>query len=200
LQADNLLAVYRAARGRRFSQRRLGRDNGDGTVGNQIAGPDKTPNDNGSDGTPPCLRHRLGIECAGIEEGEFHIVDINPEMIVFGPGQTSSSQIISLRETLLPYEDAGEVKFYRGQILCGELYGEPVTLPAPEAGEDGEDGTQFQTATHDGIELDNATTPPTLKLVGTNQTAPPYGSVWGYGYIGGTLQYGWLPVVTISLG
>lgn len=132
-----------------------------------------------------------------------HCVDIyaNADLLGFEfatPADGEAARTVRVLEVLLPVAAGGVVVgAKRAQVLACMPYGD--TVPLPEA-EDGEDGTQFQVVSHDGVTLDTSTTPPTIKLVGTNQEAPPYGSVWGYGYINGTLQYGWMPVVTIFLG
>lgn len=127
------------------------------------------------------------------------------------------ARTIRLIEMLVPEESGGViVGAKRAQVLACAPYGTSVPLDYPEVingvdgvdgvdGKDGEDGapgadgTQFQLVAHDGLELDDTETPPVLKLVGTNETAPAVSSVWGYGYIAGTLKYGWLPLIELQV-
>jgi hypothetical protein len=122
LEADNLIAVYRAARGRRFSYLRLGRDSGDSSDGNQIGGASGTPNDSVADGTPACLRKRFAVE-APDSGSRTHLVDIDPAAIVFATSGNAAAQTLQLREVYVPYDDNGTLKVKLAQALCGALYG-----------------------------------------------------------------------------
>ncbi len=127
LEADNLMAVYRAARGRRFSYLRLGRDSADASDGNKIDGASATPNDSVADGTPACLRKRFAVEAAD-SGSRVHLVDINPAAIAFATAGNAAAQTLQLREVMIPYDDSGTIKAKLAQALCGALYGDPVTL------------------------------------------------------------------------
>ena len=126
LQADNLLAVYRAARGRRFSTRRIGRDSGDASNGNQISGPDKTPNDNGSDGTPPCMLKYLAVENKNATD-ILHRVEIDPGNLQTALSvQENVAQTFKLRPLELMFNDGPDadgnarVAVYKTYALMAE--------------------------------------------------------------------------------
>lgn len=200
LNADNLLAVYRAARGRRFSQRRLGRDSGDGTDGNQIAGPDKTPNDNGSDGTPPCMLKYLAVEHKNASD-ILHRVEIDPgDLRNPLSTQENTAQTFKLRPLELMFNDGPDangnarVAVYKTYVLMAEpsFDRHDVMSDIP----DSSGGVDFQLFAHNGLVLDATTSPPTLKLEGTNGAAPAAaGTMWGYK--GSAAGYGWVRAVYI---
>lgn len=132
LEADNLMSVYRAARGRRYSYRRLGRDSGDSSDGNLIDGAFGTPNDSVADGTPACLRKRFAVE-APDSGSRTHLVDINPAAIAFATAGNAAALNISVIETLLPVETAGKITgAKRAQVLACAPYGDEVPLEVPE--------------------------------------------------------------------
>ncbi len=128
LEADNLMAIYRAARGRRYSYNRVGRDNADATDGNQIEGPQATPNDSVADGTPAVLRKRFAVEAADTTP-RTHIVDIDPASARDASGGLlSAAQTVKLREVVQPYMDGTTVVHKKRQVLCGDAYGDAVTV------------------------------------------------------------------------
>lgn len=217
LEADNLMAIYRAARGRRFSSLRLGRDSGDSTDGNQIEGASGTPNDTVADGTPACLRQRFAVEAANAH-AVVHFVDIDPAMISpDGTALEDSAQTLKIRK-IETWEDDGTTETGAAHIRVQKQYvlaSEPATdrhidLPVGEQGPQGIQGiqgiqgpqgpagagTEYQTHEHDGIQIDDAVSPARLKLFGTNETAPATsGTLWGYK--GATAGYGWVRAVYI---
>jgi hypothetical protein len=101
LQADNLLAIFRAARGRRFSLLRLGRDDGDATDGNQVEGAEKTPNDTVASGVPPCLRQRFAVEAKNAND-TLHRVEISPASL--SPDDIGTPEDIAQTLELRPIE------------------------------------------------------------------------------------------------
>lgn len=101
LEADNLMALYRAARGRRFSILRLGRSSGDATDGNAVDGGGLAPNDSADGGTPPILRERFAVEAANAAS-VLHRVDINPAAISPDGGLTQEGTAQTL--TIQPVE------------------------------------------------------------------------------------------------
>lgn len=127
LEADNLMAVYRAARGRRFSTLRMGRDSADASDGNQIDGASATPNDSVADGTPACLRKRFAVE-APDSGSRTHLVDIDPAAIVFATSGNAAAQTLQLREMVMPYMDGTALKAKLSQVLCGAGYGAEIPL------------------------------------------------------------------------
>ncbi len=133
LQADTLLAVFRAARGRRFSRLNTGRANGDATDGNQIEGADKTPNDNAASGIPPCLRQRFAVEAADAGE-RVHLVDIDPASVAFAAAGNAAAQTVQLREMVIPYMSGSPpaLKAKLAQVLCGAGYGDEIPVGSVE--------------------------------------------------------------------
>lgn len=127
LEADNLMAVYRAARGRRFSYLRLGRDNPDAGDGAAVDGAGLTPNDGADGGAPPVLRTRLGVEAKDAGDRS-HLVDIHPAAIAFADSAHAAAQTVQLREMLIPYLDSGAAKAKLAQVLCGASYGDEIPL------------------------------------------------------------------------
>ncbi len=131
LEADDLMAIYRAARGRRFSYNRVGRDNPDATDGNQVEGPQATPNDSVADGTPACLRKRFAVEAADTTP-RTHLVDIDPASARDASGGLlAAAQTIKLREVVQPYLDGTVVRAKKRQVLCGDAYGSELGLLMP---------------------------------------------------------------------
>ncbi len=130
LEADNLMAVYRAARGRRYSYLRLGRDNADASDGNQIDGASGTPNDRVADGTPSCLQKRFAVEAAD-SGSRTHLVDINPAAIAFATSGNAAAQTLQLREMVIPYMDGSACKAKLAQVLCGAVYGTEIAVGMP---------------------------------------------------------------------
>lgn len=124
LEADNIIAIYRAARGRRYSYLRLGRDSGDASDGNQIDGTSATANDSIADGTPPVLRKRFAVEAKDPDDKTV-LIDLNPAAIAYVTPAHKAAQTIQLREAYLPYLDAtsGTLKAKLAQVLASESYG-----------------------------------------------------------------------------
>lgn len=127
LEADNLMAVYRAARGRRFSYLRLGRDNPDAGDGAAVDGAGLTPNDGADGGAPPVLRTRLGVEAKDAGDRS-HLVDIHPAAIAFASAGNAAAQTLQIREMVIPYDDSGTLKAKLCQVLCGAGYGDEMPL------------------------------------------------------------------------
>jgi len=127
LEAGNLMAVYRAARGRRYAYRRLGRDNPDAGGGMAVDGSGLSPNDSADGGAPPILRTRLGVEAS--DGTRTHLVDINPAAIAFGDSANAKPLTIMLKEVLLPVESDGKITgARRAQALVCVPYGDEIPL------------------------------------------------------------------------
>jgi|GEM_PF-3868231 len=79
LEADNLIAVYRAARGRVHSTSRGGRDVAEATDGNSVEGGGDGASDRVADGVPACLRRRFSVEAEDPHyDGVMHRVRVEP--------------------------------------------------------------------------------------------------------------------------
>lgn len=200
LEADNLLAIYRAARGRRHSYSRVGRDNPSATDGNQVEGAITTPNDVVSDGTPPCMHKRFAIEARN-EAQTLHRVDINPAALMADlTNPENTAQVLTLRPIELIQNDGPDangnarISVFKAYALMSEPgFDRHVTMSdIPESS----GGVDFQLAENNGLVLDATTSPATLKLVGTDGTAPASaGTMWGYK--GAAAGYGWVRAVYI---
>lgn len=131
-----------------------------------------------------------------------HEVDINLAAISPDGGTTpeSTPQSLSIRPIELVENDGpnadgdARIAVYKAYALVTDPVFDryEVMSAIPESS----GGVDFQLVEHDGLELDDATTPPTLKLVGTDETAPADpGTLWGYK--DSTNGYGWLKSVYI---
>lgn len=136
LEADNLLSIYRAARGRRYSYLRLGRDSGDATDGNAIDGASGTPNDTVADGTPASERQRFAVEAENPTDALSHRIDLAPELVEFAVGTDKAAQTIQPRELLVivgAAEGGGYLIVKRVQILASGPYGTTINIPVGQS-------------------------------------------------------------------
>ena len=126
LEADNLMAVYRAARGRTYSYMRLSRNDAE-TNHNGVSGVDHTPSDSIADGTPCCKRFRFRVE--NVDSGSrFHAVDIDPSAVTFATAGNAAGQNIHIREIVMPYMDGTTLKAKLAQALVGDSYGAEIPV------------------------------------------------------------------------
>jgi len=121
LEADNLMSVYRAARGRRQSQNRLSRDTEE-TPDNTVEGATGTPIDSVADGTPANYRSRFRVEAQDPDDNQV-VIDFNPAAIAYSDVANKAAQDIQLREFYAPYDDAGTMKAKLVQGFVSEPYG-----------------------------------------------------------------------------
>ena len=126
LEADNLMAIYRAARGRTYSYTRLSRNDSESDH-KAVSGAEAMSKDAIADGTPCRKRYRFRIENKDSAD-RLHCVDIDPASIVFATSGNAAPQTLQLREMLIPYDDSGTVKAKLAQVLCGASYGTAKNL------------------------------------------------------------------------
>ncbi len=148
LEADNLMAVYRAARGRRYAYLRLGRANPSSTDGNQIAGSSGMPNDRIADGVPACERQRFAVEAMNPTTEVSHRIDLAPELIAHAaPADESGRTLQPVELSVVTGASSTALTLQKAQVLASAPYGSPDTIPvgggSVEVDQDGpiEDGT-----------------------------------------------------------
>ena len=117
LEADSLVALYRATRGRRYAW----------SVHSQISsGDDSSSIDGGhfnNANASPTLTKAAERISAADSGNRTHIIDLKPSAIVFGSSGNASAQTIQPREVILPVNVNGVHKLKKFQVLCGEGYG-----------------------------------------------------------------------------
>ena len=187
LEADNLMAVYRAARGRRFSYLRLGRDSGDSADGNQFEGASGTPNDSVADGPPAVERQRFAVEAENPTDALAHRIDLAPELVAFAAAADKASQILQPRElSVITAATAEAVTVNRCQVIASQPYGTPDVIAIGGAALVGIDDGGVVVA--DGE----------VKLEGTTESTPPAADNTPWGWRNATDGYGWIPMLTLQ--
>jgi len=126
LEADNLLAIFRAARGRSFCYRRQSRDEPDSTSGD-IPGTGSTALSDTADGSPAERISRMRIVAEDINE-DLQVIDLFPASVAYAESGNEAPRTIAPREFLMPYLDGTVAKAKLAQVLCSDLYGDAVTL------------------------------------------------------------------------
>ena len=122
LEADSRMALFRAARGRRFARSRQYKADGaiDGT-----SGPDNTPFETTAD-SPAQKRYRLRVE-APDGDSNAHVVDINPAGTTFAVAGNKAATSITTREVVIATLDgSGNPVAKRVQALCSAPYGDAI--------------------------------------------------------------------------
>ncbi len=117
LEADSLVALYRATRGRRYAW----------SVHSQISsGDDASSVDGGhfnNANTSPSLSKAAERIAAADSGNRTHIIDLKPGSISFGTAGDASAQTIQPREVRVIVNDNGTLKAQLAQVLCGVPYG-----------------------------------------------------------------------------
>lgn len=127
LEADNLMSIFRAARGRSFCYRRQSRDAPDSSSGD-IPGTGTTATSNTADGAPAEQIHRLRVLDKDPSDIT-HIIDLFPGSTAFATPADKTATTIAPRERLTPYLDAqGKIQAKLVQVLCSDTYGDPIPL------------------------------------------------------------------------
>jgi len=125
IEADNLMSIYRAARGRRYSTRRLQRD--EPADVNGIDGAQGTSQSDTSDGSPADQIHRLRV--VDVDGGSRnHQIDLFPATTTFETPANEAATLITPREMVQPYMADGVLKAKLAQVLCSEGYGSEIPL------------------------------------------------------------------------
>lgn len=117
LEADSLVALYRATRGRRYAW----------SVHSQISsGDDASSVDGGhfnNANTSPSLSKAAERIAAADAGNRTHIIDLKPGNISFASSGDASAQTIQPREVRVIVNDNGTLKAQLAQVLCGVPYG-----------------------------------------------------------------------------
>ncbi len=125
IEADSLVALFRALRTRRFAwssnQKTSSENDSDGQV--EIGGSLPGINTTFIDG------QRDQFVVKGNDGTDDHKVDLNPKEITHAESADQGARHLKSREVLLPFLDAGTIKFQKVQILASDLYGTVTTLP-----------------------------------------------------------------------
>ncbi len=126
LEADNLIAVFRAARGRSFCYRRESRDAPDATSGD-IPGTGSTARADTADGSPAERINRLRI--VDTDTGtDTQVIDLYPASLAFATPGNQAPLTIAPRERVVPYMDGEVLKAKLSQVLCSDGYGDEIPL------------------------------------------------------------------------
>ncbi len=116
LEADSLVALYRATRGRRYAW----------SVHSVISSGDDASSVTGghfNNAAPSPAMTRAAERISGKDSGNrTHIIDLKPSAISFGTSANASAQTIQPREVILPVNVNGVHKLKKFQVLCGEGY------------------------------------------------------------------------------
>ncbi len=126
LEADNLMAIFRAARGRSFCFRRESRDEPDSSSGD-IPGTGSTPKSDTTDGSPAERINRLRIVAQDVN-ADTQTIDLYPAAVLFEAEADQAAQTIAPRERVVPYMDEGVLKSKLAQVLCSEGYGAEIPV------------------------------------------------------------------------
>lgn len=200
LEVDSLVALFRATRNRRFSYNRIFRAGTPEEVDPAGTGtPEQTVNP-GYSGVSTTMRKVIMAKNAA---ETLHKVDINPAALMTDlTNPENTAQTFILRPIELVSNDGPDangnarVAVFKAYVLATEptFVRHDVMSDIP----DGSGGTEFQIVANNGLVLDATTSPPTLKLVGTNGVAPTSaGTLWGYKDVAN--GYGWLKSVYIVI-
>jgi hypothetical protein len=123
LEADSLVALYRAAHARRYSYSRLSRTNA--TIsGSESTGSYNMPTSHLSEGDPG---ERMRLRVADTDGSRTHILDLDPSGITFGASADAAAKTLQLREIFVMSRADG--KLYKVQALCSEPYGTGIVHP-----------------------------------------------------------------------
>ncbi len=204
VDVDSLVSLFRATRNRRFAYSRTFRNGAEEGEDPGTGSADPAVNNTYS-GLPSTKRLCVMANVSG-SNTLFHKVDINPAALSSTPSETtpeSDPQTIRMRSIELINNDGPDangnarVAVSKAYVLCSEpvfdRHDTMTDIPDPSGG-----GTEFQLFANNGLVLDATTSPPTLKLVGTNGTAPTRaGTLWGYKDVAN--GYGWLKSVYIVI-
>lgn len=126
LEADSMVALYRALRGRRFAYKRsVSSSTAEAAAG--IDGPEAFPSDASAD-SPAFARRFLRISA---DLGEHtNDVTLDPAALVYANNDSAAPQDVKLREMLIPHIDpiSGNPIARLSQTLCSAPYGDPIPL------------------------------------------------------------------------
>jgi len=171
IEADSLIALFRALRSRRYayqaSSRTTGTSSGSGEVEMSGKAPDTSPSSGGGE------TKRLVI--SNTVSALTHDVDLDPASIVHADSADSAERILKPREVLMPEQTTDEppkTVLRRRQVICSESYHEDIELAgvggvaedpgdnvvvmgADYATEEGDQATDSETAKTDSWQAGN---------------------------------------------
>lgn len=121
LEADSLVTLYRATRGRRYAWRLLTDSSGTAGTGGDD-GSAVTPHYNNAN-TSPALARKSARFAASDAGNRTHSFEINPSDLTFGDSTHAGNQEIKIRELPILVREDGALKVKIAQVFCGEAYG-----------------------------------------------------------------------------
>jgi hypothetical protein len=126
LDADSLVALFRALRSRRYSWSRTTRSTGstDGEGDVDLGGAPVIKNV--SQGQSDRERFRVMAEDADENDQD---IDLDPKAVAFADVAHKSAQVIKPRERVVIYKDGSTFKAKLAQVLSSEPYGNEVLIP-----------------------------------------------------------------------
>jgi hypothetical protein len=130
VEADSLVALFRAAHFHRFSFRALMRVDAE-VAGDKVEGPSAAAMKLGSDGDNGRTK-RLVIRDSVTENGTAwpHVIDLAPSLIDHATDSDAAARTLQPREVWIVYDDSGTKKAKKCQVLASALYGTAATLGA----------------------------------------------------------------------
>jgi hypothetical protein len=132
LEADNLLAVYRAARGRKYAYSRTSRDTEE-SIDNSVEGSTATPNGNAAGGAATA-RERFRVEGKD-DTGNAVVMDFYPDGISYNDATDKGNRAIQLREFYALFWDATN-EVLKAQLVQGfisDAYGDQEDVGGGES-------------------------------------------------------------------
>jgi hypothetical protein len=126
LEADSLVALYRATRNRSFSWSQSFRSTS-ALPGSDATGPKYLPTKSATDGDPG-IKRRLAIR--DTVSSTLQTLDLNPSTVTFADGADKTALTMQLREVLVPEMSGSDIVFKRRQMMASASYHAPVSLPA----------------------------------------------------------------------
>lgn len=119
-EADSLMALYRAARARRFAWSANIRDDPTSAT-SSIPGPKAISQKVANDGDPGELK-ALALKAAD-SGSRTHVVAVDPSAVTFAVPADAAAQTLQLREVrVLERQADGSYKAKKAQVLCGAIY------------------------------------------------------------------------------
>jgi hypothetical protein len=123
LDADSLVALYRATHARSFSWSRMQRTSST-LAGTETNGPKNLPRERPSDGDPG-KKNRLQVRNEDGSSNE-HVIDLDPAATAFADAGDKTARTLAVREVLMPELSGSDYVLKRRQIMASESYHDPV--------------------------------------------------------------------------
>jgi hypothetical protein len=124
IEADTLVALVRALRGRRFSYNRTARTTGQASGANdvELGGKNLGAADSSGGG-----RKKRDVIWDTVSS-DLQTVDLNPSTVAFADGGDKAAKTLQPREMIIPVLQGGTLVGKRCQILCSDAYHTPLHL------------------------------------------------------------------------